>query len=134
MVNGVISTDTVILTKNAESEYPLYEYELGLFGVKNWIVSGDEKVGDSFIVEGDGYKLDYDSGTLRVSSEDTDIVFVPAVSGKPDGDLTVFYGRYKKENVPYSENDTDRQNIDLYTDGNNLEITADADRFRIRRL
>ena len=134
MVNGVISTDTVILTKNAESEYPLYEYELGLFGVKNWIVSGDEKVGDSFIVEGDGYKLDYDSGTLRVSSEDTDIVFVPAVSGKSDGDLTVFYGRYKKENAPYSENDTDRQNIDLYTDGNNLEITADADRFRIRRL
>ena len=134
-MNNALAADTVILTKNAQTGYPIYAEELRLFRVKKWVLPEEgicteaETVGDSFRITDNGCIIEYDSGRLDIACGGAEISFAPASSGTDNGRITVFYGRYRDKTLPEGKNI-----IDLQTGGNDLEFTPAGNGFRIRRL
>lgn len=146
-VNGIDAADTLLLTKNVQSQYSAYEKELELFPVKQWIASGETlvyggeaqpAVSESFIFDSSGCVIDYDGGALAVTYKGREISFVPADENGGDTGIRVYYGRLKSDAVPdrggiyLDENEnTDEQ----FSGINDFEIVMSGNgKYRIRRL
>ncbi len=140
---GAVSADSVILTKNIQSQYSAYSHDLSLFPVYSWIVHGDTPVygGDVGVLFGDellsydtgNCHIEYDKGILSVSTVDGELLLTvfPAATDaeRPESGAAVCYGSLPKNKEPI------QGTVYLSNDLNNFElISVDSDKFYIRRL
>ncbi|MDO4862716.1 MAG: ComEC/Rec2 family competence protein [Ruminococcus sp.] len=142
-VNGIVSADTVLLTKNVQAEYSAYEKELGLFRTNRRIVTGDTRIycgdaqtaGDSMTVSSGGCELTYEDGELTVSYDGREISFVSASEKSGRGGVTVCYGKRTSNSLPERGAVFTDDTTDELTSGSGFEIVVSrGGEYRIRRL
>ena len=139
LVNGIGSADTLILTKNVQSEYSSYAEVLELFpgylsaaAGNTDIYCGDAHIfGDSAVhVESRGCLIDYEGGNLTVTYKDRELSLVPE---DENGSGLVIHCSERAGLVPEREIPAEN-NEDLLPVTNGYEIVMTGKKYKVRRL